>query len=92
VGSGFNFWGRLRGIPLTSNGNNHGYIYTRDGAFTQIDHPLAATGFGQGTSVIGINDDGAISGYCLDAKNVFHGKDIRLHPSGLPSVATSMWQ
>ena len=62
-----------RPSPPMQIGNNHGYIRARDGRFTQIDHPLAASGFEQGTSVIGINDDGTISGYYVDANNVYHG-------------------
>ena len=54
----------------------HGYVRAPDGTITTFDAPGAGTGVRQGTfvSVFGtINPDGAITGYYLDASNVFHG-------------------
>jgi hypothetical protein len=62
----------------------HGFVRTPDGMFTKIDAPGAGQGVGpcpkyddwcnfQGTYPFGMNRKGAIAGYMLDAKNVYHG-------------------
>jgi hypothetical protein len=52
---------------------NHGFLLDKHGAVTIFDAPHAGTGFNQGTLPWGINTNGEITGFYVDATNVNHG-------------------
>ena len=49
------------------------FIRGANGAITVFEDPSAGRASGQGTVGYGINDAGAVTGYYLDANNVYHG-------------------
>ena len=60
--------------PYVDSGNvNHGFVRTRDGAFTTFDAPGAGIGPGQGTVALSINPSGAVAGMYFDANCLYHG-------------------
>ncbi len=72
---GLNDWGSITGIYLDANNVYHGFLRTPEGKFTTFEAPGADTkaGDGKGTFPYGINDQGVITGYYIDANNVSHG-------------------
>ena len=70
-----NDWGSITGIYLDANNVYHGFLRTPDGKVTTFEAPGADTTPGSlnGTFPYGINDQGVITGYYIDAKNVNHG-------------------
>ncbi len=72
---GLNDFGAIAGTYLDANDVNHGFLRSPDGKFTTIDAPGAdmTSGSYNGTTVVSINDQGAITGYYYDASNVSHG-------------------
>jgi hypothetical protein len=72
---GLNDWGSITGIYLDANNVYHGFLRTSEGEFTTFEAPGADTkaGDGKGTFPYGINDQGVITGYYIDANNVSHG-------------------
>jgi hypothetical protein len=80
---GLNDWGAITGYYLDANNVYHGFVRSRDGKFTTFDAPGANTtpGAYSGTFPVSINDQGAITGYYLDANNVNHGF-LLLPPEG----------
>ncbi|HEY2142894.1 MAG TPA: hypothetical protein VGH06_00950 [Candidatus Udaeobacter sp.] len=54
---------------------SHGFLRDRNGAYTTFDAPDAGNvpGSFQGTYPFGINTNGAITGWYVDATNVNHG-------------------
>ncbi|HME89540.1 MAG TPA: hypothetical protein VKE30_10060 [Chthoniobacterales bacterium] len=71
--------GEITGFYTDNSGSCHGYVRSPNGTFTQIDAPDAGTGpFPQGTfpseiTPMGINPQGAITGFYVDANSVQHG-------------------
>ena len=77
--------GTIVGYYLDSSAVHHGFVREPNGAFTVLDAPGAGAGMGppsmghpelmtrQGTVASGLNDQGTIVGYFMDAKNVHHG-------------------
>ena len=78
---GLNDWGVITGIYLDANNVYRGFVRSLGGKFTTFDAPGADTtpGSFSGTFPVSINDQGAITGYYLDANNVSHGF-LRLPP------------
>jgi hypothetical protein len=72
---GLNDWGSITGYYLDANNVYHGFVRSLWGKVTTFDAPGANTTAGSfgGTFPVSINDEGAITGYYLDAKNVNHG-------------------
>jgi hypothetical protein len=72
---GLNDWGAITGYYLDANNVYHGFVRTPWGNVTTFDAPGANTtpGAYSGTFPVSINDEGEITGYYLDAKNVNHG-------------------
>ena len=84
IGIGISSRGIITGVYVDANNVAHGFLRTREGKFTAIDAPGVGTGLGpcpiyywdcgfQGTYPFGINEDGVIPGYSIDANNVYHG-------------------
>ncbi len=83
--SGINNVGTIVGYYIDSNLLRHGFVRDPSGAFTTLDAPGAGVGLGppimghpelrsgQGTVASAVNDEGTITGYFYDAKNVKHG-------------------
>jgi hypothetical protein len=71
---GLNDWGAVTGSYLDANDVFHGFLRRPDGTFTTFGAPGAdATPADfNGTFALGINDQGAITGYYIDANNVHH--------------------
>jgi hypothetical protein len=72
---GLNDWGAITGTYLDANNVYHGFLRSPDGKFIIIDAPgadMTPQDF-NGTFAVSINDQGAITGYYIDAKNVAHG-------------------
>ena len=67
--------GVTTGWFVDASGVNHGFVLLPDNNIGVFDVPGAGTDghYGQGTLANSINDAGFISGYYLDAHNVFHG-------------------
>jgi hypothetical protein len=51
----------------------HGFVRAKHGDITTFDPPGAGTGASQGTEPFCVNLFGAITGFYIDADNVFHG-------------------
>jgi hypothetical protein len=71
---GLNDWGAITGYYLDANNVYHGFVRDPWGKVTSFDAPGANTSPGSysGTFPVSINDEGAITGYYLDANNVNH--------------------
>jgi hypothetical protein len=80
---GLNDWGAITGYYLDANNVYHGFVRSPQGKVTTFDAPGAdlTPGDYNGTFPVSINDQGAITGYYLDAKNVNHGF-LLLPPTG----------
>jgi hypothetical protein len=72
---GLNDWGAVTGYYLDANNVYHGFVRSPWGKVSSFDAPNANTAPGSfsGTFPVSINDEGAITGYYLDANNVAHG-------------------
>jgi|CZKL01.1.fsa_nt_gi hypothetical protein len=84
IGIGINSNGAITGVYVDANNAAHGFLRTPEGKFTIFDAPGVGTGLGpcpiyywdygfQGTYPFGMNREGVIPGYFLDANNVYHG-------------------
>jgi hypothetical protein len=68
--------GVIAGDYADASNVSHAYLRAPDGDITSFDAPGAGTGPGQGTMtgfIDCINPEGAMTGYLIDASNVFHG-------------------
>ena len=78
-GYSINLFGEVAGFFTDNNAFCHGFVRSPNGTFTQIDAPDAGTGpFPQGTFVsentpMGINPEGTVIGFYVDANSVQHG-------------------
>ena len=78
-GYSINLFGEVAGFFTDNTAHCHGFVRSPNGNFTQIDAPDAGTGpFPQGTFVseitpMGINPEGAVIGFYVDANSVQHG-------------------
>jgi hypothetical protein len=72
---GLNDSGAITGIYLDANNVFHGFLRSPKGKFTSFDAPGAdlTPGDYNGTFPVSINDQGIITGYYIDVKNVSHG-------------------
>jgi len=70
---GIDSLGTIIGPYVDADNVNHGFVRTRDGAFTTFDAPGAGTGPGQGTVALAINPAGAVTGMYFDANCLYHG-------------------
>lgn len=72
---GLNDRGAITGFYLDTNNVYHGFLRKRSGKITIFDAPRADTtaDSSHGTFPVSINDEGAISGYYVDANSVNHG-------------------
>jgi hypothetical protein len=79
---GLNDFGAITGYYLDANNVYHGFVRSPQGKVTTFDAPGANTAAGSysGTFPVSINDQGAITGYYLDANNVNHA--FLREPSG----------
>ena len=71
---GLNDFGFITGSYLDANNVFHGFVRSPDGKFLTFDAPgadLTANDF-NGTFPVSINDAGIVSGFYIDANNVFH--------------------
>ncbi|MGO9266570.1 MAG: hypothetical protein ACLQBA_17105, partial [Candidatus Binataceae bacterium] len=80
---GLNDSGAITGYYLDANNVYHGFLRSPQGKVTTFNAPGANTtpGSYSGTFPVSINDQGAITGYYLDANNVNHGF-LLLPPEG----------
>ena len=77
--------GTIVGFYIDNKLLHHGFVRDPNGALTKLDAPGAGAGLGppvmghpellsgQGTLATSVNDEGTISGYFIDAKDVRHG-------------------
>ena len=65
--------GTIIGPYVDADNVNHGFVRTRDGAFTTFDAPGAGAGAGQGTVALSINPAGAVTGMYFDSTCLYHG-------------------
>jgi len=68
--------GAIAGFYMDKNNVNHGFVRAPDGDITTFDAPGAGTGAFQGTMtgfIDCINQKGAMTGYLIDASNLYHG-------------------
>jgi hypothetical protein len=77
---GINAAGEISGLYIDANYVFHGYMRAPDGTMTEYDVPGAGTGMYQGTNAAwfipawgGINPAGTVTGFYVDANNVYHG-------------------
>jgi hypothetical protein len=72
---GLNDWGAATSSYLDANNVYHGFLRSPEDTFITFDAPGADTTPNDfnGTFPYSINDQGAITGYYIDAKNVNHG-------------------
>jgi len=72
---GLNDSGAITGIYLDANNVYHGFLRSPEGTITTFEARGADTtpGSYNGTLPYSINDQGVITGYYVDAKNVVHG-------------------
>jgi hypothetical protein len=70
-----NDFGAITGYYLDANNVYRGFVRNPEGKVTSFDAPAADTtpGSYNGTFPVSINDEGAITGYYLDSKEVNHG-------------------
>lgn len=73
--NGINDLGMVAGNDVDTNSVSHGFVRTPDGDITIFDDSQAPAGTGasQGTTPVGINDLGVITGSYVDGNNVNHG-------------------
>jgi hypothetical protein len=71
--------GVITGYYVDASDGYHGFVRYADGTITTLNAPGAGTGtssltgYQLGTKALSINDDGVITGYYLDANEVYHG-------------------
>ena len=67
--------GTIAGSYADTNNVNHAFIRSPEGRFTTFQAPGADTtpNAGNGTGATSINDEGAVTGYVIDAKGIGHG-------------------
>jgi hypothetical protein len=65
--------GEIEGVFVDPKGVLHGFVRSKQGAFTTYDAPGAGTGPGQGTLPESNNTPGAVTGNLIDGSNVNHG-------------------
>jgi hypothetical protein len=65
--------GEIEGVFVDPKGVLHGFVRSKQGAFTTYDAPGAGLGAGQGTLPESNNTPGAITGNLIDGSNVNHG-------------------
>jgi hypothetical protein len=80
---GLNDWGAITGFYLDANNVYRGFVRSPRGQVTRFDAPGAdkTPGSYKGTFPVSINDQGAITGYYVDAHSVNHGF-LLLPPEG----------
>ena len=73
--AGINDLGVVAGSDIDANGVSHGFVRSSDGRITTFDDSQAPVGTGanQGTTPVGVNDIGVITGYYVDGNNATHG-------------------
>jgi hypothetical protein len=72
---GLNDWGAITGYYLDASNVYHGFVRSPEGWFITFEAPGADTTTNDfnGTFPVSINDEGAVTGYYIDANNVLHG-------------------
>lgn len=71
--------GVVTGYYVDASDGYHGFVRPADGAITILDAPGAGTGtspltgYPLGTKALSISDDGATTGYYIDANEAYHG-------------------
>jgi hypothetical protein len=71
--------GAITGYYVDASDGYHGFVRYADGTITTLNAPGAGTGtssltgYQLGTKALSINDDGVITGYYIDANEVYHG-------------------
>jgi hypothetical protein len=67
--------GVVAGYDVDTNSVYHGFVRTPDGQIIIFDDSQAPAGTGanQGTTPVGVNDIGVITGYYIDGNNATHG-------------------
>jgi hypothetical protein len=71
-----NLFGAIGGYYIDGSDVVHGYLRSPLGNFTTFNAPTGAGSYGfncSGDCFVGLNDEGAMTGYYLDASNVYHG-------------------
>lgn len=73
--NGINDLGEVAGYDIDTNSAYHGFVRASDGHITTFDDSQAPPGTGayQGTTPVGINDVGEITGYYTDGNGASHG-------------------
>jgi len=95
--------GEISGSYIDANYVFHGYLRAPDGTIMEVDVPGAGTGTYQGTDASwyipwygGMNPAGTITGYYVDASNVYHGylrtSRGRFATFEAPGSGTGAWQ
>ena len=91
--------GVIAGDYLDAGYVSHAYVRAPDGKITPFDAPGAGKGAGQGTMtgfIDCINPAGAMTGYVIDASNVYHGyvraPDGKITPFDAPGAGTGAGQ
>ena len=69
--AGINDAGLIAGYFIDANSVSHGFLRSPSGSFTTFDAPGAGTSPGQGTTVLGLNLEGAVVGFFLNAKTYY---------------------
>jgi hypothetical protein len=71
--------GVITGYYVDASDGYHGFVRSADGTITTLNVPGAGTGtspltgYQLGTKALSINHDGVITGYYIDANEVYHG-------------------
>lgn len=71
-----NLFGAIAGYFIDTNNVVHGFVRSPWGEITTFDAPAAAGPYGfncYADCSVGLNDWGAVTGFYLDANNVYHG-------------------
>jgi hypothetical protein len=100
---GINPAGEISGTYIDASYVFHGYMRAPDGTITDYDVPGAGTGAYQGTNACwfipcwgGINPAGTVTGFYVDASNVYHGflrsRDGKIVTFDAPGAGTGAWQ
>jgi len=85
--------GSVAGYTIDDNYVFHGFIRTRDGAFTIVDMPQAGNKSTQGTLIFAMNALGEATGRYQDQDNLYHGflrtREGTLITVDVPQASTS---
>ena len=91
--------GEIAGTYVDANNVTHGFVRAPGGAINSFDAPGAGTGAYQGTymaSYEGLNVEGQIAGWYVDANNVYHGyvraPDGTITTFNAPGAGTGAYQ